>query len=65
MPHKNAKIFSLPLTPAQDTILENIAGKGNKAAYIRALIAAECKRQGVEWSEDLIPRGGYARKSTP
>lgn len=62
MPHKNAKVFSLPLTPAQNAALEAVAGKGNKAAYIRSLIAADCESKGIAWPKDLIERGGYKRK---
>ena len=62
MPLKNATIYPLPLSASQKEALILAAGKGKQAEYIRALIAADCAKRGIEWPDDLLPTGKYIRK---
>lgn len=51
------KSLRITVTPAQRAAIQKLQGNAKLADYIRSLVAADAKRRGVSWPDDLNPQG--------
>lgn len=54
---KNRTLLTVTVTPAQRAAIQKLQGNAKLADYIRSLVAADAKRRGVSWPDDLNPQG--------
>ena len=54
---KDRTALSVTVTPAQRDAIQQLQGGSLLSEYIRGLVAADAKRRGVPWPDDLNPQG--------
>lgn len=54
---KDRTLLTVTVTPAQRAAIQQLQGDAKLADYIRGLVAADAKRRGVKWPDDLNPPG--------